>query len=247
MRALVLPIIVPMSTAAIMLLARRCAGAAALDWVGRRDRAPREYGDVFGRVNSGGIQVLQIGGWPAPFGITLVADLLSALLLVAVGIVAVAVSGAAFAGVDPRREAYGYHPLIQILLMGVSGAFLTGDFFNLYVWFEVMLVASFVLMALHRNRAQLDAAFKYVTINLIASSIFLTALGLLYGVAGTLNMADLARTWPAVQQHRHGCSPRGAVHRSRSASKPACSRCFSGCPRRITRHQPRSAPCLPDC
>ncbi len=112
---------------------------------------------------------------------------------------AVAVSGAAFAGVDPRREAIGYHPLIQILLMGVSGAFMTGDFFNLYVWFEVMLVASFVLMALHRNRAQLDAAFKYVTINLIASSIFLTALGLLYGVAGTLNMADLARTWPAVQ------------------------------------------------
>ena len=152
-----------------------------------------------GASTAGGIQVLQVGGWPAPFGITLVADLLSALLLVAVGIVAVAVSGAAFAGVDPRREAFGYHPLIQILLMGVSGAFLTGDFFNLYVWFEVMLVASFVLMALHRNRAQLDAAFKYVTINLIASSIFLTALGLLYGVAGTLNMADVARTWPAVQ------------------------------------------------
>ena len=64
----------------------------------------------------------------------------------------------AFAGVDPRREAFGYHPLIQILLMGVSGAFLTGDLFNLYVWFEVMLVASFVLMALHRTRAQVEAA-----------------------------------------------------------------------------------------
>ena len=64
----------------------------------------------------------------------------------------VAVTTAAFAGVDPRREAFGYHPLVQILLMGVSGAFLTGDFFNLYVWFEVMLVASFVLMALHRNQ-----------------------------------------------------------------------------------------------
>ena len=71
---------------------------------------------------------------------------------VAVGVVGVAVTAAAFAGVDPRREAFGYHPLIQILLMGVSGAFLTGDFFNLYVWFEVMLVASFVLMALHRNQ-----------------------------------------------------------------------------------------------
>ena len=104
----------------------------------------------------------------------------------------------AFSGVDPRREAFGYHPLIQILLMGVAGAFLTGDFFNLYVWFEVMLVASFVLMALNRTRAQMEAAFKYVTINLIASSIFLTALGLLYGATGTLNMADLARVWPTV-------------------------------------------------
>ena len=83
--------------------------------------------------------------------------------------------------------------------MGVSGAFLTGDLFNLYVWFEVMLVASFVLMALHRTRAQMEAAFKYVTINLIASSIFLTALGLLYGVTGTLNMADLARVWPTIR------------------------------------------------
>jgi multicomponent Na+:H+ antiporter subunit D len=120
------------------------------------------------------------------------------MLVVAVGVVGVAVTGTAFAGVDPRREAFGYHPLIQILLMGVAGAFLTGDLFNLYVWFEVMLVASFVLMALHRTGAQVEAAFKYVTINLIASSIFLTALGLLYGVAGTLNMADLARVWPEI-------------------------------------------------
>ena len=88
--------------------------------------------------------------------------------------------------------------------MGVCGAFLTGDFFNLYVWFEVMLVASFVLMALHRNSAQVEAAFKYVTINLIASSIFLTALGLLYGVAGTLNMADLARVWPSLRTSGNG-------------------------------------------
>jgi multicomponent Na+:H+ antiporter subunit D len=142
--------------------------------------------------------VLQISAWPAPFGITLVADLLAAMLVVAVGVVGVSVTGVAFAGVDPRREAFGYHPLIQILLMGVAGAFLTGDLFNLYVWFEVMLVASFVLMALHRTSAQVEAAFKYVTLNLIASSIFLTALGLLYGAAGTLNMADLARVWPTI-------------------------------------------------
>jgi len=124
------------------------------------------------------------------------------MLVLAVGVVGVAVTTAAFAGVDPRREAFGYHPLIQILLMGVSGAFLTGDLFNLYVWFEVMLVASFVLMALHRTSAQVEGAFKYVTINLIASSIFLTALGLLYGATGTLNMADVARVWPTLRTPR---------------------------------------------
>jgi multicomponent Na+:H+ antiporter subunit D len=199
MNALVLPIVVPLSTAALMLLAPR--RPVLQRWIGLLGATVLLASTVvvFARVNAAGIQVLQISGWPAPFGITLVADLLAALLLLAVGIVALAVSGAAFAGVDPRREAYGYHPLIQILLMGVCGAFLTGDFFNLYVWFEVMLVASFVLMALHRTRAQLDAAFKYVTLNLIASSIFLTALGLLYGVTGTLNMADVARIWPAVR------------------------------------------------
>ena len=166
---------------------------------------------MFLRVNAAGIQVLQISGWPAPFGITLVADLLAAMLVVAVGVVGVAITVVAFSGVDPRREAFGYHPLIQILLMGVSGAFLTGDLFNLYVWFEVMLVASFVLMALNRTRAQMEAAFKYVTINLIASSIFLTALGLLYGATGTLNMADLARRVADDQHARRRHRAGGAV------------------------------------
>jgi len=91
----------------------------------------------------------------------------------------VAVTGSSFAGVDPRREALGYHPLIQVVLMGVAGAFLSGDIFNLYVWFEVMLIGSFVLMSLHRTRAQLHAAFTYVSLNLLASAFLLTAIGLL--------------------------------------------------------------------
>jgi multicomponent Na+:H+ antiporter subunit D len=202
MRSLVLPIVVPLGTAAVLMLSPKrpvlqrsisLAGSALL-------LASAVW--VFVRVNAAGVQVLQIGGWAAPFGITLVADLLAAVLVVAVGVVGAAIAGVAFAGVDPRRETFGYHPLIQILLMGVAGAFLTGDLFNLYVCFEVMLVASFVLMALHRTRAQIEAAFKYVTINLIASSIFLTALGLLYGAAGTLNMADLARLWPTISTPR---------------------------------------------
>ena len=199
MRALVLPILVPLGTTVILLLAPR--RPLLQRWIALIGSIVLLASAIllFRRVDAGGIQVLQVGGWTAPFGITLVADLLAAMLVVAVGVVGVAVTAAAFAGVDPKREAFGYHPLIQILLMGVAGAFLTGDFFNLYVWFEVMLVASFVLMALHRTSAQVEAAFKYVTINLIASSIFLTALGLLYGAAGTLNMADLARVWPTMR------------------------------------------------
>ena len=199
MRALVLPILVPLGTAAILLLAP--TRPLLQRWIALAGSIALLASAVllFRRVDIEGVQVLQVGGWPAPFGITLVADLLAAMLVLAVGIVGVAVTAAAFAGVDPRREAFGYHPLIQILLTGVSGAFLTGDLFNLYVWFEVMLVASFVLMALHRTSAQVEAAFKYVTINLIASAIFLTALGLLYGVAGTLNMADLANVWPTIR------------------------------------------------
>jgi multicomponent Na+:H+ antiporter subunit D len=147
-------------------------------------------------VERDGTQALQVGGWPAPFGITLVADLFSALLVVMAGVIGTVVTAQSFSGVDPRREAFGYHSLIHVLLMGVCGAFLTGDIFNLYVWFEVMLIASFVLMALHRTREQLQAAFIYVALNLLASTFFLTAIGLLYGQAGTLNLADLARAWP---------------------------------------------------
>jgi multicomponent Na+:H+ antiporter subunit D len=198
MRLLVLPIVVPLGTAAVLMLAPKRPGPQR--WISSLGSVLLLISAVvvFLRVNATGVQVLQISGWPAPFGITLVADLLAAILVVAVGVVGTAITTVAFSGVDPQREAFGYHPLIQILLMGVAGAFLTGDLFNLYVWFEVMLVASFVLMALHRTRAQVEAAFKYVTINLIASSIFLTALGLLYGATGTLNMAHLARVWPTI-------------------------------------------------
>jgi multicomponent Na+:H+ antiporter subunit D len=192
--SLILPVVTPMFTAALLLLVsnarvqRWLAFAGALVLLGSALV-------IAWNVRAEGIQVLQAGAWRAPFGITFVADGLTAVLLVAVGIVGVATTAYAFAGVDPRRESGGYHPVLMVLLMGVSGAFLTGDLFNLYVWFEVMLVASFVLMALYRNKTQVRAAFTYVTLNLLASSILLTALGLLYGKAGTLNMADLAYQW----------------------------------------------------
>ncbi|SNB62507.1 Na+/H+ antiporter subunit D [Thermoflexus hugenholtzii] len=139
-----------------------------------------------------GVQTLQVGNWPAPFGITLYADLFSAAMVILAGLIGLAVAVYSLGSMDPDREQFGYYAIFHILLMGVCGAFLTGDIFNLYVWFEVMLIASFVLMVLGGERAQLEGGIKYVTLNLMASALFLAAVGILYGVTGTLNMADLA-------------------------------------------------------
>src|SRR5689334_16056230 len=189
---LALPILLPLLTAIVLHLlpqhSRRLRVVAFAGALGSLAAAA----SILVRVQRAGIQVLQVASWQAPFGITLVADVFSAVMVVMVGVIGVAVTGSSFAGVDPRREAFGYHPLIHVVLMGVAGAFLTGDIFNLYVWFEVMLIGSFVLMSLHRTRAQLHAAFIYVGLNLLASAFLLTAIGLLYGQAGTLNFADLA-------------------------------------------------------
>ena len=189
----VLPILVPLATAIACLFAWRrrglqralsVAGAALLLGVATL---------LLLQVSSQGIQVMRAGSWPAPFGITLVADLLAAIMVLLTGITGLAVAVYSLGSVDERREAHGYHVLYHVLLMGVCGAFLTGDLFNLYVSFEIMLMASFVLLALGGERAQLEGGVKYVSLNLLSSAIFLAAVGVLYGIAGTLNMADLAR------------------------------------------------------
>ncbi|MCG8668516.1 MAG: Na+/H+ antiporter subunit D [Pseudomonadales bacterium] len=143
-----------------------------------------------------GYLVLQMGNWPAPFGISLVADVLSAIMVVLTGIVSVAAALYSMASVPNEHIRFGYFPLLHFLLVGVTGAFLTGDIFNLFVWFEVMLLSSFGLLTLGGERAQMEGAIKYVTINLFSSAIFLTAVGLLYGMAGSLNLADLAVKLP---------------------------------------------------
>jgi multicomponent Na+:H+ antiporter subunit D len=193
MNALVtLPIVVPLLTAILCLLAWRSrrwqrplnvAGSLALLGAGVA---------LLWRVSEHGVQVVFAGRWPAPFGITLVADLLAAIMVVLAAITGVAVAVYALGSIDERREAHGFHALYQILLMGVCGAFLTGDLFNLYVCFEVMLMASFALLALGGEREQLEGGVKYVTLNLLSSAIFLAAVGAIYGVTGTLNMAQLA-------------------------------------------------------
>ncbi|PMR70012.1 Na+/H+ antiporter subunit D [Halomonas heilongjiangensis] len=143
-------------------------------------------------VSAEGYVTIQMGGWEAPYGITLVADMLSAVMVVLTAMIGLALAVYSLASTGPDHEKFGYYPLMHLLLAGVAGAFLTGDIFNLYVWFEVMLVASFALLILGGEKAQMEGAIKYVTLNLLASVIFLTAIGLLYGMVGTLNMADIA-------------------------------------------------------
>jgi len=165
---LVLPIIVPMVTAVAAFTVRRrpameravsIAGAAALLVLSIL---------LLAVVWRDGILVGRMGDWPSPFGIALVADHLSAVMVVITGITGLAIAVYALADIDARHARYGFHPLYHILLGGICGAFLTGDLFNLYVWFEVMLIASFALLVLGGEKAQIDGAVKYVAINLVS-------------------------------------------------------------------------------
>lgn len=187
-----LPVLVPLATAIACLALRPWRAAQRAASVAGALAHLAVAAALLARVDRSGIQVTQMGGWPAPFGISLVADLLAAIMVLLTGITGVAVAVYSLGSIDAARERHGYHPLFHVLLMGVSMAFLTGDLFNLYVAFEVMLMASFVLLALGGERAQLEGAVKYVTLNLLSSAVFLAAVGVLYGVAGTLSMADLA-------------------------------------------------------
>lgn len=143
-------------------------------------------------VDATGLQVLHVGGWAAPHGITLVADRLSAIMMAVSSLVAFA--GAIYAMEEIEESMIRRHfvPLFLLLLTGVNGACITGDLFNLYVWFEVLLCSSFVLLALGCTREQLRGCLKYVVLNLFASTLFLIGVGLLYGKVGSLNMADIA-------------------------------------------------------
>lgn len=187
-----LPILIPLAAAALSLTAWRSLriqrqlavlGTAALTAAGVW---------LVAETRSGVILVSQMGDWPAPFGITLVADVFSAVMVLVTGVIGLAIAVYSLGSMDQSRESFGYYALLHILLAGVCGAFLTGDLFNLYVWFEVMLIASFVMMALGGEVQQLRGAIYYVTINLVSSAVFLAAVGIIYGATGSLNMADLA-------------------------------------------------------
>lgn len=147
---------------------------------------------LFNKVQEQGILTMNASNWDAPFGIVFVADLLSTTLVLITSIAGLAVSIFSSTGLSRQRMLYGYFPIFHFLVMGLNGAFLTGDIFNLYVWFEVIIISSFVLMTLGGRKAQLEGAVKYMAMNILASTFFLTGIGILYGITGSLNMADLA-------------------------------------------------------
>jgi multicomponent Na+:H+ antiporter subunit D len=136
---------------------------------------------------------MTMGKWLPPFGIAFTADVLSASFALAAAVATLCVLFYTQPEVEPREVRHGFHALVLLLLAGVSGAFLTADIFNLYVWFEVMLIASFGLMIMGGRKIQLDAAVKYGFLNFLATTFFLVGLGYLYGLLGTLNMPDIAR------------------------------------------------------
>lgn len=142
-------------------------------------------------VAVGGPVVMAAGNWLPPFGIVLAVDRLGALFVLATTVVGLVGLAYARRDIDEDGTAFGFYTLYCLLIGGVCGTFSTGDIFNLYVWFEVFLVSSFGLMVLGGERLQLDGAVKYGVLNLIATTIFLIAVGALYGFTGTLNMADI--------------------------------------------------------
>ncbi|WP_047981426.1 Na+/H+ antiporter subunit D [Ornithinibacillus contaminans] len=147
-----------------------------------------------------GTIILETGDWKAPYGIILVADELSVLLLLTTNIIAAAAAFYAPQSLSLRQENHYFYTFFFLLITGVSGAFLTGDLFNLFVFFEVLLMASYALIVLGGDKVQLRESVKYVLINLFSSVLFVTTVALLYGVVGTVNMAQIAERVAEVEQ-----------------------------------------------
>ncbi|MGD9997108.1 MAG: Na+/H+ antiporter subunit D [Ilumatobacteraceae bacterium] len=187
-----LPIVLPLLGAALSILVGRSRAAQRV--VGLTTLAVLVVMSVvlLVRVDREGTLVARGGGWPAPLGITLVADRFAAVLLVVAEVVLLAVLVYAIGQPGAERNHVGFQSAYLVLAAGVSASFLTGDLFNLFVAFEMMLTASYVLLTLGGRREQVRSGMTYIVISLIASTLFVTALALLYSATGTVNMADLA-------------------------------------------------------
>ena len=186
---------------------------------------------------SGVAGVYRLGDWPAPFAIVFVVDRPATMMLLLTSVLAAA--AVVFSLARWHRVGVLFHPLFQFLLMGINGAFLTGDLFNLFVFFKVLLAASYGFAARLGFRAG-DGRLHYIVVNLVASLLFLIGVSLIYGVAGTLNMADLAARIPAIPPRIARCwkQERGSWV-LRSLSRRECGPCASGSPAPMPPHHLR--------
>jgi len=201
----VLPVLLPAATAMLLLLLGDGGGDShghrRLLWARRLALLSTALGLglallLLRHADTGALAVYRLGDWPAPFGIVLVVDRLSALMLVLTSVVALPVLFYASGGWDHHGRYF--HALFQFQLMGLNGAFVTGDLFNLFVFFEVLLIASYVLMLHGGGAERLRVGLHYVVLNLCASALFLIGVSMVYALTGTLNFADLALRVPQV-------------------------------------------------
>ena len=198
--SIMLPVLLPFITGAVLillvkrpLLQRILAGIMMIIMTGFSLYLAAD-------IYQNGMKTLAVGGWQAPFGIVLAADNLAAMMVVLTCIVGLVCLFYSFATIHPERERYYYYPFYFFLLTGVNGSFLTGDLFNLFVFFEVMLLASYALMVIGGTKYQLRETMKYAVINVFSSLLFLVAIAYMYSVAGTVNMAHLAQRVGELEQ-----------------------------------------------
>jgi multicomponent K+:H+ antiporter subunit D len=212
-------ILIPAITAFILvLLGNPGSGSLAHDWRQPWRRSISFFSSSLGLItaliylhytSSGQITVYNLSEWAAPFGIVLVLDQLSAMMLVLTYALATPVLWYASKEWDQRGRYF--HAMSHFLLMGLSGAFLTGDLFNLFVFFEILLMASYVLLLHGQGKARFQLGIHYVTINLLASAFFLIGLGMIYGSVGSLNMTDVARLMPLLEHDQHKLAVAGGL------------------------------------
>lgn len=215
----IISILIPALTSfLLLLLGNPGAGSLKQDWRQPWRRGISLVSAILGLLtaisylmvaNTGQISVYQLSEWSAPFGIVLVLDRLSAFMLVLTYVLAVPVIWYASDNWDTRGRYF--HTMIHFLLMGVCGAFLTGDLFNLFVFFEILLMASYVLLLHGQGRPRFQLGIHYVTINLLASALFLIGLGMIYGSVGSLNMADVGRLMSTLDNDQHKLAIAGGL------------------------------------
>jgi len=190
---LVLPLLLPLCTAAVLLFfAKHIAAQRVISLIGSLSQITASI-YIVANVKEQGVLTLHMGGWLPPYGIVFAADMTAALLTAATAIVGGFCLLYAMGTIGEERERHYFYPLVQFLLAGVSGSFLTGDLFNLFVCFEVLLIASYSLLVLGGEKKQLRETLKYMIINIFSSTLFVAAMAYLYGVIGTLNMADISQ------------------------------------------------------